>query len=167
MLGVLVGKYFWILALFFCSSPKHLSLATSKAAEYRELSIFVWSSVIVPGYWFFQPPTTCYNMSYISKYFGKNSLWTYGNSQVNFFLSLISPPDENSVKSSCKLIPLPSVIKFAFVSASAWANVFPCVAHVQQSHVFQSAMMESACRPLGILFLKYCSRQAIISMQCG
>lgn len=129
MLGVLVGKYYWI--LFFCSSRKYLLLATSKATEYRELSILVWSGVTMPGYWFFQTPTTCYNMSWISKYFGKNSLWTYGNSQLNFFLFLISPPDENSVKSSCKLIPLPSVIKFAFVSASAWANVFACVAHVQ------------------------------------
>lgn len=33
MLGVLVVKYYSALALFFCSSPKHLSLAPSKATE--------------------------------------------------------------------------------------------------------------------------------------
>lgn len=33
MLGVLMGKYYSVLALFFCSSPKHLLLATSEAIE--------------------------------------------------------------------------------------------------------------------------------------
>lgn len=145
MLGVLVGKYYWILPLFFCSSPKHLLLSTSKATEYRELFL-VWSSMTMLGYWFFQPLTTCYNISKISQYFGKNSLWTYGNSQLNFFfLFLFSPLDKNSVKSSCKLIPLPSLIEFAFVSASAWANVFACVARVQQLRACVSISSDGRC----------------------